>query len=106
MPKGIVKCGNCEQWDLFRDGNKGLEYSLSVVSDKVSTLQMIEGFYYAQAPNERAYWVDSNWEARVAGIIHKYTSNGLKNIAGAMSGGSGPWYQITIDENSGTSVPK
>ena len=47
MPKGIVKCGNCEPWDLFRDGNKGLAYSISSVVEVSNSLSSFKsGFYY------------------------------------------------------------
>ena len=50
MPKGVVNCGNCEPWDLFRDGNKGSAYSISIVNRDVSDDSNIFkiGFYYLQ----------------------------------------------------------
>ena len=112
MPKGVVKCGNCEQWDLFRDGDPTLAYSISQPSsEKVATDNMKEGFYYTLNSNASGSRVACllleqvcTWMVWSTGIvIYQYTSNGLINRAGdAISTSPLPsMWMITIDEDSG-----
>ena len=120
MPKGVVKCGNCEPWDLFKDGNESLVYSISQASAGVffGTDNMKEGFYYAagaessSAPSKG--WIvgfggesSESWAIVESGAaIYQYTSRGLLNTEGTehlmVPAAPAPrWTMITIDENSG-----
>jgi len=123
MPKGIVKCGNCEPWDLFRDGNESLVYSISVgveVSNSLSSFK--SGFYYLL----------DRFGGSIGQVVSVWKSEGRDWVGGwgALDNGPGSafefgdvfiyqdgdlvngkerydplwdydWYQITIDENSG-----
>jgi len=129
MPKGIVKCGNCEPWDLFRDGNESLVYSISDAV-KVTSDSFKSGFYYVDSMDPlinddnsftdasvciRAssttytwgYVLASHTEFQGNGDIRYYDGNVLINSNDEEPSGSVVgWWQITIDENSGTPLPK
>jgi len=127
MPKGVVKCGNCEPWDLFRDGNKGLVYSISDAV-KVTSDSFKSGFYYlnlgasgtivgatvhmcrsCDVGEGSIVWAWGNDETTL-GFVFIYQDDNLMDsrdeVGSLVTTTSGVWYQITIDENSGHRRPQ
>jgi len=125
MPKGIVKCGNCPAWDLFKNGDPNLVYSISV-GQKASTIANPDSgsYYMLDLQNDNApgsigmvesVWLGANgvwqcgWETQPTNVfafghvfIYKYGK--LMNAEGAGNASMGnEWYQITIDEDTGRS---
>ena len=127
MPKGVVKCGNCETCDLFRDGNESLVYSISDAV-KVTSDSFKSGFYYVdsmdplinddnsftdasvcirESGTSWGYVLATHTEFSGNGDIRYYDGNVLINSNDEEpSGNVVGWWQITIDENSGTPLPK
>ena len=123
MPKGIVKCGNCKQWDLFRDGDKGLSYSISTTITLEGLKGFKSGFYYLKTDKEGLKIVPivracsscggegSVWawgdEGGDIGGVFIYQDDSLMDSRGAFAdethGASVVWYRITIDEDTGRS---
>ena len=85
MPKGIVKCGNCKQWDLFKDGlNTNFKYMITNVKQVLSETDFVVGQYYVPHQAQKGMKIDYKYSETEQWQMYDHT----------YADGDGKWVRV------------